>query len=177
MSNPTVCIRTNYGAITAELYPDKAPMTVANFLQYVKKGFYDNTLFHRTIPNFMIQGGGLERGMYLKATDEPIQNEAANGMKNKKFTLAMARLPAPHSASSQFFVNVADNNFLDYKAPTDEEFGYCVFGKVIGGAEVVTTISDVKTGERSGYGDVPELDVVIETVEIGDSEGDNSGGQ
>jgi peptidyl-prolyl cis-trans isomerase B (cyclophilin B) len=111
-------------------------------------------------------GGGLERGMYLKATQEPILNEAANGLKNKKFTLSMARLPAPHSASSQFFINVCDNDFLDYTAPTDEGFGYCVFGKVINGTDVSITISEAATGERSGHSDVPEQDVVIESVDL-----------
>ena len=166
---------TNYGVLILELDPEKAPATVANFVRYVKSGFYDNTLFHRVIPNFMIQGGGLERGMYLKPTEEPIRNEAANGLKNKKFTVAAARLPDPHSASSQFFINVADNDFLDYTAPTEEGFGYCVFGRVAEGANVVAAISEVKTGERSGYKDVPEQDVVIETAEM-EEDGENGGG-
>ena len=166
-----VTLRTNYGVMVLELDAEKAPMTVANFLRYVKSGFYDNTLFHRTIPNFMIQGGGLERGMYLKTTEDPIQNEAANGLKNTRFTVAMARLPAPHSASSQFFINVADNDFLDYTSPTEEGFGYCVFGRVIEGADVVVSISEVKTGERSNYKDVPEQDVVIESAECVEEDG------
>lgn len=160
-----VRLRTNYGAIVLELSPDKAPATVANFMRYVESGFYDNTLFHRVIAGFMIQGGGLERGMHIKATEDPIQNEAANGLRNTQFTVAMARVPAPHSATAQFFINLADNDFLNYTGPTDDGFGYCVFGKVVEGAEVVTAIGDVKTGERSGYKDVPEQDVVIEAAE------------
>lgn len=160
-----VALLTNYGAMTLELDAEKAPLTTANFLQYVRSGFYNGTLFHRAIPNFMIQGGGMERGMYLKPTDEPVQNEAANGLKNKKFTVAMARLPTPHSASSQFFINVADNDFLDYIAPTDEGFGYCVFGRLTEGEDIATAISQAKTGERAGHSDVPEQDVVIESAE------------
>ncbi len=166
-----VTLRTNYGVMVLELDAEKAPATVANFLRYVNSEFYNNTLFHRTIPNFMIQGGGLERGMYLKTTEDSIQNEAANGLKNARFTVAMARLPAPHSASSQFFINVADNDFLDYTAPTEEGFGYCVFGRVIEGADVVVAISEVKTGERSNYKDVPEQDVVIESAEVVEEDG------
>lgn len=166
-----VRVVTNYGVMTLELDAEKAPATVANFLHYVKSGFYDNTLFHRSIPSFMIQGGGLERGMYLKPTEEGVRNEAANGLKNKKFTVAMARLPTPHSASSQFFINVADNDFLDYTAPTDEGFGYCVFGRVTEGADVAVAISEVKTCERSGYKDAPEQDVVIESAECVDEDG------
>lgn len=158
-------LRTNYGVLMLELDAEKAPATVANFLRYVNSGFYNNTLFHRAIAGFMIQGGGLERGMYLKTADETIHNEAANGLKNKQFTVAMARLPSPHSASCQFFINVADNDFLDYTAPTEEGFGYCVFGRVIEGADVAVAISEVKTGERSGHKDVPEQDVIIEAAE------------
>ncbi|MGU9951045.1 MAG: peptidylprolyl isomerase [Gammaproteobacteria bacterium WSBS_2016_MAG_OTU1] len=162
---------TNYGVIVLELDAEKAPTTVASFVRYVESGFYTNTLFHRVIPNFMIQGGGLERGMYLKTTEAPIQNEAANGLKNKKFTVAMARLPDPHSASSQFFINTADNDFLDYSMPTEDGFGYCVFGRVSEGTDVVAAIGEVKTGERSGYKDVPEQDVLIESAEVmGDEE-------
>lgn len=157
-----------------ELFPDKAPATVANFMRYVEAGFYDNTLFHRVISGFMVQGGGLERGMHIKATDEPIQNEAANGLRNTQFSVAMARIPAPHSATAQFFINLADNDFLDYSEPTEEGFGYCVFGRVIEGAEVIVAISDVKTGERSGYKDVPEQDVIIEAAEaVTEEEGDS----
>lgn len=171
-----VRLNTNYGTITLELHPDKAPATVANFVNYVKSGFYDGTLFHRVIANFMIQGGGLERGMYLKNPGgDHIQNEAANGLKNKKFTVAMARLPDPHSANCQFFINVADNDFLDYTAPTDEGFGYCVFGRVAEGAEAVLAISEVKTCDRSNYKDVPEQDVVIESAEMEEEEAGEDG--
>lgn len=162
---------TNYGVMVLELDSEKAPATVANFLRYVRAGHYDNTLFHRVIAGFMVQGGGLERGMYLKTTEEPIQNEAANGLKNKKFTVAMARLPTPHSATSQFFINVADNDFLDYTAPTDEGFGYCVFGRLVEGVDVALAISEVKTCERSGYKDAPEQDVVIESAECVEEDG------
>jgi len=149
----------------AELNAEKAPVTVDNFLRYTRAGFYNNTLFHRVISGFMIQGGGLEHGMYLKANDAPIQNEAANGLKNEKFTLAMARTPDPHSATSQFFINIADNSFLDYVEPTDEKFGYCVFGRVTEGVDVAIKISEVATEERSGYQDVPVQDVLIEMIE------------
>lgn len=164
-------IKTNYGTMVAELYPDKAPATVANFLRYAQSGFYDNTLFHRVIPNFMIQGGGLEPGMYMKPNEAPIQNEAANGLKNEKFTLAMARTPDPHSATSQFFINVADNAFLDYTAPTDEDFGYCVFGKLSEGMEIAMRISEVATETRTQYQDVPANDVIIETIEKAEEAG------
>lgn len=160
-----VRIKTNYGTMVAELNAEKAPLTVENFLQYVRTGFYNNTLFHRVIKNFMIQGGGLEHGMYLKATEAPIKNEATNGLKNDKFTMAMARTPDPHSATGQFFINIADNSFLDHVAPTDEKFGYCVFGRVIEGVDVAIKISEVATEERSGYQDVPVQDVVIESIE------------
>lgn len=167
-----VRIKTNYGTMTATLYADKVGETVANFLQYAEKGFYNNTLFHRVIPNFMIQGGGIEPGMYLKATDPAIKNEACAELKNSKFTLAMARTPDPHSATSQFFINVNDNHFLDWSAPTEEGFGYCVFGHLTEGLDVAMTISEVATGERAGYADVPEQDVVIEEVEVVTEEGE-----
>ena len=170
----TIRIKTNYGTMTAELYPDKAPATVANFMRYVKSGFYDNTLFHRVIQNFMIQGGGLEPGMYTKTNDAPIQNEAANGLKNEKFTLAMARTPDPHSATSQFFINVADNAFLDYTAPTSEGFGYCVFGRLVDGIDVATRISELPTEERANYQDVPSNDVIIEGVEEASAEAEGA---
>lgn len=160
-----VRIKTNYGSMTAELFAEQAPATVANFLRYAAAGFYNNTLFHRVIPNFMIQGGGLEPGMYIKATEAPLENEAANGLKNEKFTLAMARTPDPNSATSQFFINIADNAFLDYSAPTPEGFGYCVFGRLVEGVDVALRIGDVQTEERAGYQDVPSNDVIIESVE------------
>lgn len=163
--NPRVKLLTNFGAMVAELDPEKAPLTVANFLRYVERGFYDDTIFHRIIADFMIQGGGMMRGIAEKKdTEAPIQNEAANGLRNVKYTLAMARLPAPHTASSQFFINTADNAFLDYTAPTAEGFGYCVFGKLIEGTEVADEINRVETESRGGYDDVPVRDVVLESA-------------
>ena len=166
MSAPQVRIRTNYGAMIAELRPDLAPLTVANFLQYAREGFYDGTLFHRVIPGFVIQGGGLGRGMYMKATREPVENEAANGLKNERFSLSMARLPTPHSATSQFFINLADNDSLNHKAPTDDGFGYCVFGKLVEGMDVAVAIGAAPTETRSNYQDVPAQDIVIESAEV-----------
>ncbi len=161
-----VRIRTNYGAMTAELFPEKSPGTVANFLRYVDAGFYNGTLFHRVIPGFMIQGGGMLPGLAEKKNaEEPLQNEAANGLKNEKYTLAMARLPAAHSARSQFFVNVADNDFLNYKSPDDDGFGYCVFGRIVEGEETVLAISEAETETRAGYDNVPARDVVVEAAE------------
>lgn len=159
-----IYIKTNYGEMFAELYPEQAPKTVESFLGYVRRGFYDNTLVHRVIRNFMIQGGGLEVGMYLKTTEPPIENEAANGLKNEKYSLAMARTPAPDSATSQFFINVADNASLDFTEPTESGFGYCVFGRLTEGADVALKISEATTGERAGYQDVPVQDVIIETI-------------
>jgi peptidyl-prolyl cis-trans isomerase B (cyclophilin B) len=150
------------GVITLELHEQKAPKTVANFLNYVKKGHYDGTIFHRVIDGFMVQGGGFAPGMTQKPTDEPIENEANNGLKNSKYTVAMARTNAPHSASAQFFINVADNAFLNHTAPTAQGWGYAVFGKVVGGQDVVDRIKGVPTGNRGGHGDVPREDVVIE---------------
>ncbi|MCH9757671.1 MAG: peptidylprolyl isomerase [Proteobacteria bacterium] len=161
-----VRIKTNYGTMVAEIQQDKAPATAANFMRYVQNGTYNNTLFHRVIQNFMVQGGGLEPGMYSKSNEAPIPNEAANGLKNEKFTLAMARTPDPHSATNQFFINVADNKFLDYTAPTDEGFGYCVFGKLTEGMDIATRISEVPTEERFNYQDVPSQDVIIEAIEM-----------
>ena len=175
MSAMRIRIRTNYGTMTAELRPDLAPLTVANFLQYAREGFYAGTLFHRAIPGFVIQGGGLGRGMYMKATREPVENEAANGLKNERFTLSMARLPTPHSATSQFFISLADNASLDHSAPTDEGFGYCVFGKLVDGMEVAEAIGAAPTEERSNYQNVPVQDIVIEGVEIEGEEPSDSG--
>ena len=160
-----VKLHTNFGEITLELDAEKAPVTVANFLEYVNSGFYDNTVFHRVIDGFMIQGGGFEPGMRQKSTRENIKNEADNGLQNKAYTIAMARTPSPHSASSQFFINVGDNDFLNYSAPTANGWGYAVFGKVIGGTEVVDAIKKVKTGNKAGHQDVPIEDVVIERAE------------
>jgi peptidyl-prolyl cis-trans isomerase A (cyclophilin A)/peptidyl-prolyl cis-trans isomerase B (cyclophilin B) len=152
------------GDIVLELYPDKAPLTVANFLQYVKSGHYDGTIFHRVIGNFMIQGGGFDRNMQQKPTGEPIRNEANNGLKNKRYTIAMARTAAPNSATAQFFINVNDNDFLDY--PGQDGWGYCVFGKVIKGAAVVDKIRAVDTTSRGPYQDVPTTPVVIESATL-----------
>ncbi|MDD5329523.1 MAG: peptidylprolyl isomerase [Sulfuricella sp.] len=161
-----VKLHTNFGDITLELDAEKAPKTVANFLKYVEKGFYNGTAFHRVIDGFMIQGGGFMPGLIPKETMETIENEAANGLKNDIYTIAMARTPNPHSASSQFFINTANNGFLNYTAPTPQGFGYCVFGKVTAGQEVVDRIGKVKTGSQAGYQDVPLEDVIIESAEV-----------
>ena len=163
MSNPQVELHvTDYGVITLALDQDKAPQSVANFLSYVNKGHYNNTIFHRVIPGFMVQGGGMEPGMKQKTCDAPIQNEANNGLKNANYTVAMARTGDPHSATAQFFINVADNGFLNHTAPSAQGWGYTVFGKVISGADVVDKIKAVKTGRTGFHDDVPKEDVVIE---------------
>ena len=163
MSNPKVELHiANYGVITVELDAAKAPKTVANFLSYVNKGHYSNTVFHRVIPGFMVQGGGFSVGMKQKPTDGEIENEATNGLKNDKYTVAMARTNEPHSASSQFFINASNNNFLNHTAPSGSGWGYAVFGKVVAGTDVVDKIEAVKTGSKGGHGDVPQTDVVIE---------------
>ena len=161
-----VKLHTNYGVIGIELDEEKAPQTSANFIEYVKSGHYDNTVFHRVIDGFMIQGGGFEPSMNQKPTRAPIENEAGNGLKNEAYTVAMARTSAPHSASAQFFINVANNGFLNYTAPTPQGFGYCVFGKVVEGQDVVDKIKKVKTGNKAGHQDVPLEDVTIERAEI-----------
>ena len=161
-----VKLQTNLGTITLELDAQKAPDTVANFLQYVKDGHYDNTVFHRVIDGFMIQGGGFEPGMKQKPTRAPVKNEADNKLKNDNYTVAMARTPDPHSATAQFFINVSDNGFLNFKAPTADGWGYCVFGRVTEGTEIVDKIRKVKTGNRGGHQDVPVDDVVIEKAEV-----------
>lgn len=158
-------LHTNYGVIAIELDSDKAPITAQNFLNYVNSGHYDNTLFHRVIDGFMIQGGGFEPGMRQKKTLAPIENEAANGLKNDTYTIAMARTSDVHSATSQFFINVNDNNFLNYTAPTTQGFGYCVFGKVVEGKDVVDKIKKVKTDNYAGHQNVPLEDVVITKAE------------
>jgi cyclophilin family peptidyl-prolyl cis-trans isomerase len=163
-ANPTVEMKTNFGAITIELYPDKAPKTVANFLQYVKDGFYDNTVFHRVKDDFMIQGGGFDLDMNQKATRAPIPNEAKNGLKNRIGTIAMARTGNPHSATAQFFINLVNNDGLDY--PGQDGWGYCVFGKVTKGMDVVNKISKVATGSVSYHDDVPIKPVLIESVKL-----------
>ncbi len=165
MSN-TVELHTNHGVITLQLDAEKAPVTVANFLDYVRSGHYDGTIFHRVIPGFMIQGGGFAPGMQQKATKEEIKNEADNGLQNNKYTIAMARTSAPHSASAQFFINVADNDFLNFRAPTQQGWGYAVFGAVTNGSEVVDAIAKVATGRRGFHDDVPKDDVVIEKAVV-----------
>ena len=159
-------LHTNHGVITLKLFADKAPETVANFIQYVKDGHYDNTIFHRVISNFMIQGGGFDSDMKQKSTRETIKNEANNGLSNKKGTIAMARTMEPHSASAQFFINVKDNDFLDHSAPTVQGWGYTVFGEVVEGMDVVNAIKNVATTSKGGHQDVPRDDVIIEKAEI-----------
>jgi peptidyl-prolyl cis-trans isomerase B (cyclophilin B) len=159
-------LHTNHGVIRIELDADKAPKTVENFLNYVKNGFYDNTVFHRVINGFMIQGGGFEPGMKQKPTEAPIENEANNGLKNDKYTLAMARTNDPHSATAQFFINVGDNDFLNHTAPTAQGWGYAVFGKVVEGQDIVDQIKGVKTGSKGFHQDVPVDDVIIEKAVI-----------
>lgn len=156
---------TNYGTFVVELFDKEAPNTCANFTNYVRKGFYNDTIFHRVIDGFMIQGGGFNVKMMQKQTDPSIENEANNGLKNKRGTLAMARTSYPHSATAQFFINVADNDFLNFTAPTDAGWGYCVFGEVIEGMDVVDKIKQVKTYSRGLYNDVPLDSVIIEKVE------------
>ena len=163
MANPKVELHiAGKGVITLELDAEKAPLCTANFLSYVNKGHYNNTVFHRVIPGFMVQGGGFEPGMTQKPTDAPIANEANNGLKNDNYTVAMARTQAPHSATAQFFINVADNGFLNHTAPSLQGWGYAVFGKVVKGTEVVDQIKGVKTGRKGFHDDVPKEDVIIE---------------
>ncbi len=159
-------LHTNHGVITLNLFADKAPETVANFIQYVKDGHYDNTIFHRVISNFMIQGGGFDTDMKQKETRATIKNEANNGVSNKAGTIAMARTMEPHSASAQFFINVQDNDFLDHTAPTTQGWGYTVFGEVVEGMDVVEAIKNVATTSKNGHQDVPREDVIIEKAEI-----------
>jgi peptidyl-prolyl cis-trans isomerase B (cyclophilin B) len=159
-------LHTNHGVISLELDADKAPDTAANFTQYVKDGHYNNTVFHRVIDGFMVQGGGFEPGMKQKPTRDPIQNEANNGLKNDMYTVAMARTSAPHSASAQFFINVSNNDFLNHSSPTPQGWGYCVFGKVVDGTDVVDKIRKVKTGSKGMHQDVPVEDVIIEKAEV-----------
>jgi peptidyl-prolyl cis-trans isomerase B (cyclophilin B) len=160
-----VILHTNQGDVTLDLDAENSPATVANFLRYVRDGHYDNTLFHRVIPGFMIRGGGFAPGMQQKATRSPVANEAGNGVKNVRYTVAMARTSDPHSATAQFFINLADNAFLDYKGPSPQAYGYCVFGKVAAGADVVDRIAGVATGRSAGHENVPAQDVVITRAE------------
>ena len=162
----SIKLHTNHGVITLELDADKAPATVENFLAYVTAGHYDNTVFHRVIDGFMIQGGGFVSGMKQKPTRDPIKNEASNGLKNTRGAIAMARTSDPHSASAQFFINVVDNDFLDFRAPDPQGWGYCVFGHVSDGLDVVDKIRKVATGTKGLYQDVPKEDVIIERAEI-----------
>lgn len=160
----SILLTTNHGQITLELDAEKAPKTVENFLSYVNSGHYDGTIFHRVIDGFMIQGGGFSPDMRQKPTEDPVENEANNGLTNDRYTIAMARTSDPHSASAQFFINVSDNDFLNY--PGSDGWGYCVFGKVTSGTEVVDKIGKVDTGRRSMFSDVPTEDVIIEKAEI-----------
>jgi len=159
-------LHTNHGEITIDLDSEKAPITVQNFIDYVNSGHFDNTIFHRVINDFMIQGGGFETGMNQKKPRTPIHNEADNGLKNYAYTVAMARTSDVHSASAQFFINVADNGFLNYTSPTSEGFGYCVFGKVVEGKDVVDKIKKVETTNQSGQQNVPLEDVVLQKAEV-----------
>lgn len=161
-------LQTSLGTIDIELDHDKAPKTAANFEQYVKEGFYDGTLFHRVIKGFMVQGGGMEPGMNQKQTRAPIENEANNGLKNEIGTLAMARTADPHSATAQFFINVANNDFLNFTSPTPNGWGYCVFGRVVDGMDVVDKIKEQPTTSKKGHQDVPVDDIIIENAQIVD---------
>lgn len=165
-TSPRVKLQTSQGDMIIQLDADKAPKTVENFLTYVKEGFYDGTIFHRVINNFMIQGGGFDTDMKQKDTHAPVDNEADNGLKNQKYTLAMARTNDPHSATAQFFINVADNDFLNFTAPTGNGWGYAVFGEVVEGTEVVDKIKDVKTGNKGFHQDVPVENVTIESATV-----------
>lgn len=166
-ANPQVEIKTNFGNIVLELYPDKAPKTVENFLSYVKDRYYTGTVFHRVIPGFMIQGGGFDKTLTQKPARQPVENEAANGLRNEIGSVAMARTSDPHSASAQFFINVANNAFLNHTAPTSQGYGYTVFGKVVKGMEVVDRIADAPTGPAGPFpSDVPNVTVVIEEIKL-----------
>lgn len=165
-TNKMVKLTTSLGEIIIELYSEQAPVTVQNFLDYVESGFYQGTTFHRVIPGFMVQGGGLDENMHPKSNNPPILNEADNGLKNEIATLSMARTSDPHSATSQFFINVADNAFLDFQAKTPQGWGYAVFAKVASGMEVVNSIAGVKTGSKKGHSDVPLEPIVILSAEV-----------
>lgn len=163
---PTVEFETSHGNFVVEVYPDKAPKTVENFLTYVKDGFYEDTIFHRVIDRFMIQGGGFTRDMNEKPTRAPIVNESNNGLQNQVGTIAMARTPDPNSATSQFFINIADNQFLNYTSPSPDSIGYCVFGKVVSGMDVIYKIGGLPTTNRDGHADVPIRAIVIKRVKL-----------
>ena len=164
--NPRVELKTTRGPIVLELYSDKAPKTVANFLQYVKAGHYDGTIFHRVIDGFMIQGGGFDQDMKEKPNRAPIQNEATNGLRNDTGTIAMARTPNPHSATAQFFINLKNNDFLNHRDPTPQGYGYAVFGRVVQGMEVVNNIAKVRTGTVGGFENVPLEPISIQTAAV-----------
>ncbi len=164
--NPRVEMKTNRGLIQIELYQEKAPKTVANFLQYAKEGYYTGTLFHRVIDNFMVQGGGFDKDMREKRTRGPIENEATNQLKNEFGTLAMARTSAPHSASAQFFINLKHNEFLNFREPTTQGFGYAVFGRVVQGMDIVASIAKVRTGRAGTHSDVPIEPIIIEAITV-----------
>jgi peptidyl-prolyl cis-trans isomerase B (cyclophilin B) len=166
MANPRVIMTTNHGTITLELDAEKAPKTVKNFLSYTEAGFYDGTIFHRVIDNFMIQGGGFNADMSQKTTEAPIENEADNGLKNDRGTIAMARTMDPHSATAQFFINVKDNDFLNHSGKNMQGWGYAVFGKVTEGDDVLNAIRGVATGSKAGHQDVPVEAVTIESVKV-----------
>jgi peptidyl-prolyl cis-trans isomerase B (cyclophilin B) len=161
-----ILLETTLGNITLELFETDAPLTTANFKQYVEDGFYDGTIFHRVIDGFMIQGGGFEPGMIQKDTRDPIANEASNGLANNRGTIAMARTMDPHSATAQFFINVTDNDFLNFRSETPDGFGYCVFGRVYDGMDVIDAIKAVETTHRAGHSDVPRDDLVINTASV-----------
>ena len=165
-ANPQVELNTSQGSVVVELYADKAPKTVVNFLQYAKDGFYSGTIFHRVIDGFMIQGGGFDRDMREKRPRPPIENEAGNGLKNDLGALAMARTPNPHSASAQFFINLKDNDFLNYREPTPQGYGYAVFGRVVKGMDVVNRIAKMPTGNAGPHQNVPREPVVIESATV-----------
>lgn len=165
-TNPKVLLKTNKGDITLELDAEKAPKSAENFLNYVNDGFYNGTIFHRVINNFMVQGGGFEVGMKQKETQNPIENEANNGLKNEVYTIAMARTNDPHSATAQFFINVQNNDFLNHTNPTPNGWGYAVFGKVVDGTDIVDSIKGVKTGSKGFHQDVPVEDVIIESATV-----------
>jgi len=166
-----IVLHTTAGDITLELDHEKAPVSAANFLEYARSGHYDGTIFHRVINNFMIQGGGFEPGLKQKSTGNPIQNEADNGLANDTGTVAMARTMDPHSATAQFFINVNDNNFLNHTSKDAQGWGYAVFGRVTDGMDVINTIKECRTGSKMGHQDVPEEDIVIESVTVSDDEG------
>ena len=163
-NSDTFIIETNKGNITIEVYPDKAPITVKNFKNYVNNKFYDGLIFHRIISNFMIQGGGFDKNMIQKTTNDPIKIESNNGLKNNAYTLSMARTNTPNSATSQFFINLIDNTFLNYSGPSSQKIGYCVFGSVIKGRDIVDKIGNLQTHTKNGFGDVPIKTVVIKSI-------------